>query len=194
MADTLTNPYLQMGIMNMMKPNPYLNPAYQGKPLPMPGYYTGDAGSMGPTDAMGQLIPSFTQANNTAQANYQQQLAAFNAGQPSGGASTAPGTTLNSTPGGQDNGLTALNDMKNNIVAQNLTLQGMPSSLNQGGFGSGNNVLSNFTVTMVYPISFYRAVLDTNAIPLWAAADPNNPGAGYLAVFIDSPANGTVLQ
>ena len=96
MADTLTNPYLQMGLANMMAPNPYLNPAYQGKPLPMPGYYTGDAGNMGPTDAMGQLIPSFTQANNAAQSNYQQQLAAFNAGQQGGG---APGTTLNSTPG-----------------------------------------------------------------------------------------------
>lgn len=96
MADTLTNPYLQMGIMNMMKPNPYLNPKYQGQPLPMPGYYTGDAGSMGPTDAMGNIIPSFTKANNAAQSNYQQQLAAFNAGQGGGG---APGTTLNSTPG-----------------------------------------------------------------------------------------------
>ena len=54
----------------------------------------------------------------------------------------------------------------------------------------GTNGQTNFTVAMIYPNSFYRAVLDTNGIPLWAAADPNNPGAGYLAVFIDSPANG----
>jgi hypothetical protein len=32
--------------------------------------------------------------------------------------------------------------------------------------------------------------VDTNGVPLWEAADPNNPGAGILAVFIDSPANG----
>jgi len=36
--------------------------------------------------------------------------------------------------------------------------------------------------------------LDTNSIPIWKLADPNNPGLGILAVFIDSPADGTVLQ
>jgi hypothetical protein len=46
----------------------------------------------------------------------------------------------------------------------------------------------------LYQTGFYRAVIDTNSVPLWEAADPNNPGAGILAVFIDSPANGTVLQ
>lgn len=58
----------------------------------------------------------------------------------------------------------------------------------------GTNGQTNFTVTMLYPNSFYRAVVDTNAVPIWAAADPSNPGAGYLAVFIDSPTNGAVLQ
>jgi hypothetical protein len=32
-----------------------------------------------------------------------------------------------------------------------------------------------------------------DAIPLWKAADPNNPSAGVLSVFIDSPTNGAVL-
>ncbi len=50
---------------------------------------------------------------------------------------------------------------------------------------------TNFTVNMgPYSTGFFRAVVDTNGIPLWEAADPNNPGAGILAVFIDSPANG----
>jgi hypothetical protein len=31
-------------------------------------------------------------------------------------------------------------------------------------------------------------------LPLWQAADPNNPAAGVLTVFIDSPTNGAVLQ
>ena len=57
----------------------------------------------------------------------------------------------------------------------------------------GTNGQTNFTVTMLYPNSFYRAVVDTNGVPIWAAADPNNPGAGYLAVFIDSPVNGSNL-
>ena len=41
---------------------------------------------------------------------------------------------------------------------------------------------------------FFRTLLDTNAIPLWEAADPNNPGAGILNVWIDSPANGATLN
>jgi hypothetical protein len=57
----------------------------------------------------------------------------------------------------------------------------------------GTNGQTNFTVTMLYPNSFYRAVVDTNGVPIWAAADPNNPGAGYLAVFIDTPVNGSNL-
>lgn len=61
--------------------------------------------------------------------------------------------------------------------------------------GIGTPGQTNFTVSMaLYQTGFYRAVIDTNSVPLWEAADPNNPGAGILAVFIDSPANGTVLQ
>jgi hypothetical protein len=36
--------------------------------------------------------------------------------------------------------------------------------------------------------------LDTNSVPLWELADPNNPGLGILSVTIDSPTNGAVLQ
>jgi hypothetical protein len=53
---------------------------------------------------------------------------------------------------------------------------------------------TNFIVNLgTYPSGFYRAVWDTNAIPLWEAADPNNPSAGILSVFIDSPANGSTI-
>jgi len=59
----------------------------------------------------------------------------------------------------------------------------------------GTNGQTNFTVNMgIFQTGFYRAVVDTNGVPIWEIADPNNPGAGILAVFIDSPANGTVLQ
>jgi hypothetical protein len=55
----------------------------------------------------------------------------------------------------------------------------------------GTSGQTNFTVNMgPYSTGFFRAVVDTNGVPLWEAADPNNPGAGILAVFIDSPANG----
>ena len=42
---------------------------------------------------------------------------------------------------------------------------------------------------------FFRVLLeDTNGIPPWKAADPNNPSLGVLAVTIDSPTNGVVIQ
>jgi len=54
---------------------------------------------------------------------------------------------------------------------------------------------SNFVLNLgAYYTGFFRAVLDTNAIPTWEAADPNNPGAGILTVYIDSPTNGAVIQ
>jgi len=54
---------------------------------------------------------------------------------------------------------------------------------------------TNFTVNVgVYPTGFYRAVQDTNDIPLWQAADPNNQATGVLNVWIDTPANGTALN
>jgi len=37
-------------------------------------------------------------------------------------------------------------------------------------------------------------VQDTNDIPLWQAADPNNQATGVLNVWIDTPANGTALN
>ncbi len=59
----------------------------------------------------------------------------------------------------------------------------------------GTNGVTNFTVNIgPYPAGFYRAVLDTNSIPLWELADPNNPGAGILNVWIDNPTNGSTLN
>jgi hypothetical protein len=59
----------------------------------------------------------------------------------------------------------------------------------------GTNGQSSFTVPIgPYPAGFYQVLLDTNAIPLWEAADPNNPSLGILAVTIDNPTNGMVLQ
>jgi hypothetical protein len=59
----------------------------------------------------------------------------------------------------------------------------------------GTNGQTNFTVNLgPYPAGFYEAIIDTNAIPIWELADPNNPGAGILTVFIDNPTNGMVLQ
>jgi len=59
----------------------------------------------------------------------------------------------------------------------------------------GSTGQTNFMLNMgTYQTGFFRGVLDTNSIPLWEAADPNNPSAGILTVFIDSPTNGMVLQ
>jgi len=60
---------------------------------------------------------------------------------------------------------------------------------------AGTTGQTNFVVPMPqFSTGFYRAVWDTNSVPLWEAADPNNPGAGILTVFIDSPTNGAVIQ
>jgi hypothetical protein len=54
---------------------------------------------------------------------------------------------------------------------------------------------TNFIVPMPqFATGFYRAAWDTNSVPLWEAADPNNPSAGILSVYIDTPANGAVIQ
>lgn len=54
---------------------------------------------------------------------------------------------------------------------------------------------TNFIVNIgPYSTGFYQAIWDTNSIPLWEAADPSNPSAGILNVWIDSPTNGMVLQ
>ena len=53
---------------------------------------------------------------------------------------------------------------------------------------------TNYVVTSPYPTAFFRTILDTNAIPLWEAADPNNPALGALSISIDSPASGSTLR
>ncbi|MGA2279197.1 MAG: hypothetical protein ABSG80_02715 [Verrucomicrobiota bacterium] len=45
-----------------------------------------------------------------------------------------------------------------------------------------------------YQTAFFRTLLDTNSIPLWEAADPNNPALGALTITIDTPANGSTLN
>ena len=82
MADDQQNPFTMAGMMQMMQPNKYINPAYKDKPLPLPGFY----GT--PTDAQGNPIQSYLDA--------QSQHDAWNAANPA----PAQGTTLNSTPQG----------------------------------------------------------------------------------------------
>ena len=54
---------------------------------------------------------------------------------------------------------------------------------------------TNFAVDMgQFATGFYCAILDTNNIPIWELADPNNPNSGILTVFIDSPTNGAIIQ
>ena len=59
-----------------------------------------------------------------------------------------------------------------------------------GGVGQTNFILPNWE----FPAVFFRGLLETNGIPLWEAADPNNSTNGILTITIASPANGAVLQ
>jgi len=59
----------------------------------------------------------------------------------------------------------------------------------------GTNGQTMFIVAMPpYQTGFYQALLDTNSIPLWEAADPHNQATGILNVWIDSPTNGMTLN
>ena len=54
---------------------------------------------------------------------------------------------------------------------------------------------TNFLLNMQgYPEGYFETVLDTNAVPLWEAANPANPSSGILQVYIYGPSNGAVLQ
>jgi hypothetical protein len=55
---------------------------------------------------------------------------------------------------------------------------------------------TNYLINMngVSDTGFFRTILDTNAVPLWEAADPNNPSLGPLTIYIDTPANGSTLN
>lgn len=59
-----------------------------------------------------------------------------------------------------------------------------------GNIGQTNFFLSNWG----YPTVFFRGLLDTNAVPLWESANPNNPASGILKIIIASPANGSTLN
>jgi hypothetical protein len=162
------NPILDMGLLNMWQPNQYLNPAYAGKPLSLPGFYTGSAGDQPPTDALGRPIRSFVNSNNQQQSDYQTQLASFNANQtPPAGTTTLNATSQQPTGGGlpqaQQSALgqwgPALSEltanyqaspagqaMANNpnaalidyIQGQNQNMQAYPQG-GSNGFGSGNS-------------------------------------------------------
>jgi len=84
----------------------------------------------------------------------------------------------------------------NGISTVNYDLYWIPalanSSVSWQAVTNGGTGQTNFTVSMgVWQSQFFQAVVDTNF--LYQAADPNNPALGALAVFIDSPTNGSNL-
>lgn len=85
----------------------------------------------------------------------------------------------------------------NNVGPTNYEILTTPVLINPSWTLATNGLpgQTNFVLNLgEYYTGFYRAVMDTNNVPWWQAADPNNPGAGVLAVFIDSPTNGAVIQ
>jgi hypothetical protein len=108
-------------------------------------------------------------------------------------AQTAP--VLSITPSGTNQ--FSIN-ITNNIGMATFDLQGTPLLANPDypwtWAAIGTPGQTNFVVTAVYDSGFYRAILDTNSIPLWEAADPNNPSLGALSITIDTPINGSTLH
>jgi hypothetical protein len=60
---------------------------------------------------------------------------------------------------------------------------------------AGTTGTTNFYINLgEYYTGFYQAIWDTNAIPVWEAANMNTPSVGILTVYIDSPTNGVTLH
>ena len=106
---------------------------------------------------MGKPIQSFVDTNNNAQADYQEQLAAYNANKP------AQGTTLNSNPNSGIYG------------SSNPDLsKGIYSAMPAGGYGSAMAGAANPSAATQSAMAKYPG-----GIPLSAFAGPNaggNPG------------------
>ena len=99
----------------------------------------------------------------------------------------------------QTNGTQLLITITNPKNPQNYELLSTPILANSSypwtPIAVGTTGQTNFTVNMgPYFAGFFRALQDTNAIPFWQAADPNNQATGVLTVYIDNPANATQLQ
>lgn len=86
----------------------------------------------------------------------------------------------------------------NNIGTQSYDLQWTPVLANPAypwtWAAIGIPGQTNYLVNSPYQTAFFRTILDTNSVPLWEAADPNNPSLGPLTIYIDSPANGSTLN
>lgn len=118
----------------------------QGQAMPgMAQFNTGVFGNRPPTDAYGNPIQGFVDYSNDQNAAHAKQMADYNAAQP------PPGKTINSLPAGiSDSGGGSDNSaLMNYIASQNAAIEGSPSSLNQGGFGAGNNVFSNSALMQI---------------------------------------------
>ena len=203
MADDF-NPFLNAGLLGMMGPNIYEDQKFSGKPLQLPGYYTGSAGSQPPTDAMGKPIQSFVDANNAAQTQYQQQLAQFNAATPS---APAQGTTMTSVPDLSSWGApgSAVQELLGNyqtaqskLTPQQLKIQAETRAMDTsnaqnianlnmnktagGGMGAGNNVINTGP-------SYSSPLMGATAAPP-AAAGPTPPTPPDMRqAYLDALAN-----
>ena len=94
-------------------------------------------------------------------------------------------------------GTNILITVTNGMAPENYELYWAPQLLGYPwqAIAVGNTGTTNFSVPIgTYPTAFFMVNWDTNTIPLWKAADPNDQAAGVLTVWIDSPTNGMVIQ
>ena len=102
----------------------------------------------------------------------------------------------------------------NNLTVTNLTYaaswlgswyigSSSPTLLYAGSRSASNAGLYDYTIqtsqvpdgTNTVSIGYHYPATDANGVPLLLElADPNNPGAGILTIYIDNPTNGAVIQ
>ena len=136
MADDQQNPFTMMGMMNLMKPNPYEAALYKNKPLSLQGF-RGVA-----TDAGGNPIKSFTDAQTAHDA--------WDTAHP---AAPSQGTTLNSVGAGLEPAGSPARAMQNAGYGDWALLDPTLAASRQGAMGGEGSVAATSGWNPANPMS-----------------------------------------
>jgi hypothetical protein len=202
MADD--NPFVDMGLLSMMQPNPYIDPAFRSKPLQLPGFrgvatnaagkpIQSDIDAIAASQAPSSAPPPGTTTLNTPGPGAPAPAAANYSGLGQWGPAVSQlENSYLATPGGSAAASNPNAALISYIQSQNRALEGAATSQNQGGFGSGNNVLSssaqaelNSNLGQIQQLQRQGAAAPAAA----PAAPPANNGVDLRQAYLDALAN-----
>ena len=191
-AEGSDNPILDMGLLGMMQPNPYIDPAYAGKPLALPGFRGVATNAMGqpigaPPPAQGTTLNTPGPGATAAPAGGQPTSGTFNYG--AMGSAGAPLQELMSNYQAAQSKLTpqqlydqAQTRQMDTRNAQNIANLNMNRTAG-GGMGAGNNVINGG------PDYSSPIFSGSGAAAPAAAAAPAPTGTDPRQAYLDALAN-----